>query len=95
MRDYSDEELINGMGYSRRMSYGHEPSMDYVRPDGSYRDGGSYARGRRGNVARDSMGRYSSANDQTVQDVRMLLNRTQDENARQELSKLLDKLENM
>lgn len=94
-------------GYSREMSYRDgggsygdmsyaDDGRDFVRPDGSYRDGGmSYARGRRGNVARDSMGRYSRANDEMVRDVRLLVNKAGDEQTRQELSKLLDKLETM
>ena len=64
------EEMSGGeyssRGYSRRMSYGPDESysyaeqQDYVRPDGSYRDGGmSYARGRGAGARRDSMGRYS------------------------------------
>lgn len=86
-----DEEYSNAMGYSRRggysrrMSYAdgpeHEnyPHMDYVRPDGSYRDGGmSYARGRM-NAPRDAMGRYSG--DGSV-----------DEHTKEELRKLIDKM---
>lgn len=50
-----EEGYSNYGGYSRR-----EPSADYVRPDGSYRDGGmSYARGRGAGARRDAMGRYS------------------------------------
>ena len=37
-----DKEEYSSDGYSRR----RDPSMDYVRPDGSYRDGVSGARGR-------------------------------------------------
>ena len=57
-----NDEYSNG--YSRRMSYADEGysadlAKPYVRPDGSYRDGGmSHARGRR-NAPRDAMGRYS------------------------------------
>lgn len=66
-----EDEYSNAMGggysrranYSRGMSYAEpypgDHSQDFVRPDGSYRDGGmSYARGRR-NAPRDAMGRYS------------------------------------
>lgn len=101
-----DEEYSNAMdGYSRRGSYrgmsygdhGYSSDGNYVRPDGSYRReivDSSYARGR--GARRDSMGRYSSsAEDQTIQEVRMLLNRTQDEQTRKELSKLVDRLESM
>ena len=90
-----------GMGYSRRMSYAdgrnYSGEGNYINPDGSYRReivDSSYARGR--GARRDSMGRYSSsAEDQTIQEVRMLLNRTQDEQARKELSRLVDRLESM
>ena len=88
-RSYMDGSYADG---------GYSSDGNYVRPDGSYRReivDSSYARGRGAGAKRDSMGRYSRSSDQTIQEVRMLLNRTQDENARQELSKLLDKLENM
>ena len=90
-----------GDGYSRRMSYADSDySMEgnYVRPDGSYRReivDSSYARGRGRGAKRDAMGRYSSAEDQAVQEVRMLLNKTHDEQTRQELSRLIDRLESM
>ena len=90
-----------GMGYSRRMSYadgGYSGDGNYVRPDGSYRReivDSSYARGRGRGAKRDAMGRYSSAEDQAVQEVRMLLNKTHDEQTRQELSRLIDRLESM
>lgn len=51
-----EEEMDGGMSYDD-MSY--ERGRRSYRGDGSYNDGGSYARGRRGNVRRDSMGRYS------------------------------------
>ena len=75
-----DEEYSNAMGgYSRRRSYAENenyPHMDFVRPDGSYRDGGmSNARGRR-NAPRDAMGRYSgegSVDDQTKEKLMKLI----------------------
>ena len=78
-------------GYSRRMSYADgssygdmsyadDPRMDFVRPDGSYRDGGmSYARGRGPGAKRDSMGRYSSEGGV-------------DEHTKEELRKLIEKM---
>lgn len=82
-------------GYSR-----HEPQMDYVRPDGSYRDGGaSYRdggasyRGRGRNAMRDSMGRYSSGSgDETVRELHKLLDATHDDYARREIEKLIDRI---
>lgn len=61
------------------MSYADEGRMDFVRPDGSYRDGGmSYARGRGAGAKRDSMGRYSSEG--------------VDEHTKEELRKLIEKM---
>jgi len=56
------------------MSYADEGTGDYVRPDGSYAS--SYARGRRGNVRRDSMGRYSGesgVDEHTKEELRKLI----------------------
>lgn len=88
-RSYMDGSYADG---------GYSSDGNYVRPDGSYRReivDSSYARGRGAGAKRDSMGRYSRSSDQTIQEVRMLLNRTDDEQARQELSKLVDRLESM
>ena len=85
-RNYSMRDSYRGGSYRGGDSYADE---SYVRPDGSY------ARGRGAGARRDSMGRYSSEGNEAVYDVRMLLNRTHDEQTRQELSKLLDKLESM
>jgi hypothetical protein len=84
-RNYSMRDSYRG-SYRDGRSYADE---SYVRPDGSY------ARGRGSGARRDSMGRYSSEGNEAAYDVRMLLNRTHDEQTRQELSKLLDKLESM
>ena len=91
-----NEEYSMGRNYSMRDSYRGGSYRDnsyadeaYVRPDGSY------ARGRGSGARRDSLGRYSSEGNEAAYDVRMLLNRTHDEQTRQELSKLLDKLESM
>lgn len=86
-----EEQYSNAMGgysrgYSRGMSYADggsyamDPTQDFVRPDGSYRDGGmSYARGRR-NAPRDAMGRYSGAEGSV------------DEKTKEELMKLIEKM---
>lgn len=64
------------MSYDDGGSYAHE---DYVRPDGSYRDGGmAYARGRGAGAKRDSMGRYSSegsVDEHTKEELRKLIER--------------------
>ena len=92
---YADEGSYDDGSYA---DVGYSSDGNYVRPDGSYRReivDSSYARGRGRNARRDSMGRYSSADDQTIQRVRMLLNETTDDQARHELSKLIDRLESM
>lgn len=91
-------------GYSRRMSYGDGGSYgdmsyadegrgDFVRPDGSYRDGGmSYARGRGRYAKRDSMGRYSRANDEMTEELMKLMDKAPDEQTRIEIRKLMEKM---
>ena len=84
-----DEAYSNAMGgysrtggYSRRMSYADNenyPHMDFVRPDGSYRDGGMSYRGRGRGAKRDAMGRYSSEGGV-------------DEHTKEELRKLIEKM---
>ena len=64
----------------------------------TYRDGGrSYARGRRGNVKRDSMGRYSRDDemDGLVEDLRDLMEDAPNDHVRTEIQKLVKKFENM
>ena len=55
-----------------------DPSMDYVRPDGSYRDMSYRGRGR--NANRDSMGRYSREGEGI------------DEHTKEELRKLIERM---
>jgi len=81
-------ECCEDDGYSKRnMSYAD--NSYYVRPDGSYNE--SYARGRGRGARRDSMGRYSSAGD-ISEDLRMLMNKTNDERVREEIRKLMDRV---
>ena len=100
-----EEEYSMGRGmdgYSRRgMSYRDgDRSADgvtnygrYVRPDGSYADGGSsYARGRGRGAKRDAMGRYSSADDEMVMQLERLMDTAQDERTRSEIRKLIEKM---
>ena len=96
------EEMSSGEygrgGYSAPHSYresGSYSAPNYIRPDGTYNremmgDYGEYGRGR----SRDYMGRYTSgANEQTAHDIRMLMDKTQDEHVKHELSRLLDKID--
>lgn len=86
-----DEEYSN-RGYSRRrgMSYGDGASYDYVRPDGSYRDGGASYRGRGAGAKRDSMGRYSRSD--MSEELRMLMDKAPDEHTKEELRRIMDRL---
>ena len=85
--EMSGEGGYSGMGYSRRMSYDDGASSyraadgvrNYVRPDGSYAEESSYARGRGPGAARDSMGRYSSDG-------------SMDERTKQELMKMIERM---
>ena len=95
-----ESEYSNAMsGYSRRgsyadMSYADDGRGDFVRPDGSYRYAtpeASYARGRRGNVRRDSMGRYSRSGD-ISEDLEKLMNKTDDERVKDEIRRLMERM---
>ena len=75
------------------MSYADEGRGDFVRPDGSYRDGGSsYARGRGRYARRDSMGRYSRAEDEMTEGLMKLMDKAPDEQTRSEIRKLMEKM---
>lgn len=88
-----EEESEMDDGYSERMY-----SRGYDR--GSYRggyDGGSYGRGRM-NARRDSMGRYSSNDGYShggsmVDELRELMQDAPDEQTRQEMQRLIDKMQ--
>lgn len=87
-----EEEADMDDGYSERMY-----SRGYDR--GSYRggyDGGSYGRGRM-NARRDSMGRYSGndgySRGNMVDDLRELMMNAPDEQTRQDMQRLIDKMQ--
>lgn len=81
MGGYSEYSMRDG-GYSRDM---RDVRDDYVRPDGSY------ARGRTGRVARDSMGRYSR-DDELHHELEQLMHKAGDERTRSEIQKLMERL---
>ena len=96
----SDEEKYSGRGrsygYDRRSYEGgrsYEGSYDGGYYDGvrSYEDGrgGRSMRGRGRNARRDSMGRYSSAED----DLRRLMENAPDEQTRMELERMMQRYE--
>lgn len=84
-------------GYSNAMRYNDMGGHSYGRYDGnnSYNDGpyhgGSFAR----NVRRDSMGRYSRANESMVHELRELMQDAPDERTRQEFQRFISKIESM
>ena len=104
--EMSKDEGYSMMGYSRRGGYSMRDSYaddrsyraadgvtNYVRPDGSYADGGmSYARGRGAGAKRDSMGRYSRADDEIVMGLERLMDTATDEHTRKEIRKLIEQM---
>ena len=92
-----ETEMMDDGDYSGRM---YSRGYDRGSYRGSYNDGGSYAMGRgRGRYAnRDSMGRYSS-NDgysrggDTVSELREIMRDLPDDQTRQEMQRLIQKME--
>lgn len=94
---YDDRSMRGG----RRMPY--RGSYD----GGSYNDGGSYGRGRRGNVRRDSMGRYSrdggsyrrdgysgaDGKEEYLENLRGMLETAPNEQTRQSLQRMIQQME--
>jgi len=93
--------------YSNAMRGGSYRGGSYARGgsyegsyDGSY-EGGSYARGRGRNARRDSMGRYSSERgysrdgEELTEKLRDLMADAPDEGSRQEIERLVRKMEQM
>lgn len=75
-----------------------EYSNAYMYDDGSYaytRGNRSYARGRGRSVRRDSMGRYSRANEDMVEQLRSMMQEAPDEHTRQEFQRFITKIEQM
>jgi hypothetical protein len=92
MNEYNDD------GYSNRGSYENRNGSSYARRytrDGSMDGGNSYAR--YGNVRRDSMGRYSrdEANDEIINRLHEVMNDAPNEQTKQEIRKLINKMEQM
>lgn len=90
-----EEESEMNDGYSERMySRGYDRGGSYR---GSYNDGYSMARGRM-NARRDSMGRYSSNDGYSrggnmVDELRDLMQDAPNDQVRQEMQRLIDKME--
>ena len=83
----------DGDSYYSDNSYTNDSSMSYVRPDGSYRDGGmSHARGRGRYARRDSMGRYSRASEDIKHELQELMGKATDERTKSEIRKLMERM---
>ena len=83
----------DGDSYYSDGSYTNDSSMSYVRPDGSYRDGGmSHARGRGRYAKRDSMGRYSRASEDIKHELQELMSKATDERTKSEIRKLMERM---
>ena len=67
-------------------------NVTYVRPDGSYDRGMSYARGRGRYAKRDSMGRYSRASEDIKHELQELMSKATDERTKSEIRKLMDRM---
>lgn len=93
MNEYNDDGYSNRGSYDGNMN-GNSYTRRYTR-DGSMDGGNSYAR--YGNVRRDSMGRYSrdEATDEIINRLHDIMNDTPNEQAKQEIRKLINKMEQM
>ena len=100
----AEEMYEDGDGeYSMAMGGSYEGRGGYSRRDGdrTYRVEGSYARGRRGNVRRDAMGRYSRrggysmAGEDMIEELHELMAEAPDEKTRMEFEKFIRKMESM
>ena len=89
MNEYSDD------GYSNRGSYGGNMNSNSYARRYTREGGNSYAR--YGNVRRDSMGRYSrdEANEEIINRLNEVMNDAPNEQTKQEIRKLINKMENM
>ena len=92
-----DEEYSNAYYgdsyYSEDHSMAYDPSVNYVRPDGSYgRDAMSHARGRGRGAKRDAMGRYSRSSEDIKHELRELMSKATDEHTKSEIRKLMERM---
>lgn len=86
IESYEEGHSERGISYDGRM---------YDDGYGSRMMDRSYARGRRGNVRRDSMGRYSSDSDMMIHELRELMDEAPDERTKMEFKKFIQKMEQM
>lgn len=95
-----DKIIMNyeGEEYSNRGSYDNGGGSYGTSYRNSYRGDNSYRRGRGRNARRDSMGRYSSEGysraDDMIEQMYNLMENAPDEQARQEIQRVISKMEN-
>lgn len=91
--EYSGAIDGRGGSYARRSYARDDRGTSYRYDDGTM----SMARGRRGNVKRDSMGRYSRAEgaEMMVDELRELMQEAPDEKTRMEFQRFIQKIEQM
>ena len=82
-------------GNSYRMSNRGGSSYRRSRDGGSPFEGGSYARGRGRNARRDAMGRYSSDSEEMIEELRELMQDAPDQQTRQDIQRIVSRLEQM
>lgn len=80
--------MMEDDGHSYMGAYGGYSRSDYNRRYSQ--TGHSYARGR--NAPRDSMGRYSRNSDNMMDQLRDIMNRSTDEQTRQEIQRMMDEM---
>ena len=91
------DEMMEESDYSMDGGSYARGNMRTDRGGNSYRYDGetSYARGRGRNARRDSMGRYSTAGDGMIEELRDLMNDAPDEKTRMEFQRFISKMESM
>lgn len=93
-----DAEYSEASGYGSYEGGGSMRGGSYARGgQGGYnmRGGSSYARGRGRNARRDAMGRYSTDNEMITDQLRDLMEEAPDMKTRQEIERLVKKMESM
>ena len=92
----AEVEYLDMLAHTKKNLLKAEEMTDDGEYSGRYYDGPmmSYARGRGRGAKRDAMGRYSRA-DETITKLHHLMDDAPDERTRQEIKKLIDKMEMM
>ncbi len=97
---HSIKSICKIIEYCEEEEDGYSGNYPMYRNDMSYRADRSYARGRRGNVRRDSMGRYSRENRYSrdggmIDELKELMHDAPNDQIKMEMQKLVTKMEQM